>query len=76
MMILALILCDAFLYASTVEICRQSMEPVFNRLHFFIATYAHATQKLLLVCEQVKITWIQVWTVRRMVKNVPGKVSK
>lgn len=56
MKILALILCDTFLSASIVEICRQSIEPVFNHLHFFIATYAHATQKLLPVCEQVKIT--------------------
>jgi hypothetical protein len=36
----------------------------------------HTAQKLLQVCEQVKITWSQVWTVGRMEKNVPGKVSK
>jgi hypothetical protein len=48
--------CDEFLYAYIVEICRQSTEPVFNRLrHFFIATHARAAQKLLQVCEQVKI---------------------
>jgi hypothetical protein len=28
----------------------------------FTITHAHATQKLLHVCEQVKITWSQVWT--------------
>jgi hypothetical protein len=50
--------CDEFLYACTVEICRQSTKSVFNRLiHFFIVTNALAAQKLLQACEQVKITW-------------------
>jgi hypothetical protein len=33
-------------------------------------------QKLLQVCEQMKITWSQVRTVGRMKKYVPGKVSR
>jgi hypothetical protein len=71
------ILCDEFLYACIVEICRQSIEPVLYRfLHFFIATHVRVAQKLLQVCEQVKITWNQVWTVGRMGKNIPGKVNK
>jgi hypothetical protein len=38
--------CDEFLYARMVEICRQSIESVFNRpLHFFIATHARASPK-------------------------------
>jgi hypothetical protein len=65
-----LISCDEFLYAWIIEICRQSIEPVFNPLRrSFIATHARAAQKLLLVCEQVKITWSQVRTVRKTVKE-------
>jgi hypothetical protein len=48
--------CNEFLHVCNVEICRQSTEPDFNHLHFFIATHARATQKLLQVCEQEKIT--------------------
>jgi hypothetical protein len=60
---------DEFLYACIAEICRQSTEPVFNHLHqFIIATHARVTQKLLQVCEQVKITWSQVQTVGMMEK--------
>jgi hypothetical protein len=66
--------CNEFLYAYIIEICRQSIEPVFNRLlHFFIATHVRAAQKLLKVREQVKITWSQVQTVQRMGKKVPRK---
>jgi hypothetical protein len=69
--------CDEFLHVCIVEICRQSTESVFNHLHFFTTTHARATQKLLQVCEQGKITWSQVRTVGRMKKeNVPGEVSK
>jgi hypothetical protein len=32
MKIQALVSCDEFLYACNVEICRQSIEPVFNPL--------------------------------------------
>jgi hypothetical protein len=40
------ILCDEFLDACIVEICRQSIKLVLHRLlHFFIATHARATQK-------------------------------
>jgi hypothetical protein len=47
MKIQALVLCDEFLYAYIVEICRQSTEPVFNRLlHFFIITHARTAQKI------------------------------
>jgi hypothetical protein len=46
------VLCGKFLYACIVEICHQSLTV------FFIAIHARATQKLLQVCEQVKITWI------------------
>jgi hypothetical protein len=61
------ILCDEFLYTCIVEICRQSVEPVFNcLLHIFIATHPHIAQQLLQVCEQVKITWSQVQTVGRI----------
>jgi hypothetical protein len=46
----ALVSCDEFLYACIVEICRQSTEPVFDRLlHVCIATRARAVQKLLKV---------------------------
>jgi hypothetical protein len=63
--------CDEFLYAQIVEICRQSTEPVFNQHNFFIPNHTHATQNLLQVCEQVKITWSQFWTVGRIKKNMP-----
>jgi hypothetical protein len=78
MKIQALVLsCDEFLYACIVEICRQSIELVFNHLrHFFITTHAHAAQKLLQVCGEVKITWSRVLTVGRMVKSNTRKVSK
>jgi hypothetical protein len=62
---------DEFLYAYIIEICRKSSEPVN-----FIATHVRTAQELLQVCEQVKITWSQVWTVGTMEKNVPGKVIK
>jgi hypothetical protein len=64
--------CDEFPYPCIMEICRQSIESVFNRLlHFFIATHARAAQKLL----QVKGTWSRVRTVGRMKKrNVPDNV--
>jgi hypothetical protein len=53
--------CDVFLYVCIVEICRQSTEPVFNRLlHFFIVNHARAAQELFQVYEQVKMTWSQV----------------
>jgi hypothetical protein len=68
---------DESLYVSIVEVCCQSIELVFNHLlHFFIATRVCAAQKLLQVCEQVKITWSQDQTLGRMEENVPGKVSK
>jgi hypothetical protein len=52
-----IVLCDKFLYACIVEICRQFTEPVFQcLLHIYIATHAHVAQKLLQACEQVKIT--------------------
>jgi hypothetical protein len=47
--------CNEFLYASIVEIYRQSTELVLTVN--FIATHARVAQKLLQVCEQVKITW-------------------
>jgi hypothetical protein len=55
--------CDEFLYARIIEICCQSTESAFNHLHFFIATHVCAAQRLIKVCQQVKITWSQVWTV-------------
>jgi hypothetical protein len=59
------ILCDEFLCAFIVE----AVLSVFNcLLHLIIITLACATQKLLQVCEQVKITWIQIWTERWMAK--------
>jgi hypothetical protein len=62
--------CDERLYACTIEICRQSIAPVFNHLlHSFIATHVRAVHKLLQVCEQVKIAWSQVRTVGRMGKK-------
>jgi hypothetical protein len=77
MKIQAFVLCDEFLYACIVEICRQSIELVFSCLLYSIITHACAIQKLLQVCEQVKITWSQVRTVGMMgKKNVPGKVRK
>jgi hypothetical protein len=39
---------------STASPLNQSLTVFFN---FFIATHARAAQKLLQVCEQVKITW-------------------
>jgi hypothetical protein len=45
MKIQALVSCDEFLYDCSVEICRQSTEPVFKRLHLFIATHARAAPK-------------------------------
>jgi hypothetical protein len=60
--------CDEFLYACIVEICCHSIESVFNHLlHFLIAV--RATQNLLEVCEQVKITCSKVQTVERMKKK-------
>jgi hypothetical protein len=65
--------CDEFLYACVIEICHQSIEPVFNHLlHFFIAAHVCATQKQLQVCRKVKIAWSQVQTVGRMKKRVSG----
>jgi hypothetical protein len=57
-----------------LEIFRQSIEPIFyHHLHFFITTHARAAQKMLQVCEQVKITWNQVPDCRKDIeKNVPG----
>jgi hypothetical protein len=37
--------CDEFVYACIIEICCQSSELVFNRLHIFIATHARAAPK-------------------------------
>jgi hypothetical protein len=59
----------SYYYVCIVEICHRFTQPVFNNLHFFITTHARATQKLLQVCEQEKITCSQVRTVRRMKKK-------
>jgi hypothetical protein len=51
MKIQALVLwCDEFLHTCIVEIFRQSIEPVFDRLHF-ITAHVHASQKLLQMWE-------------------------
>jgi hypothetical protein len=64
--------CDKLLYACVIEICCQFVEPVFNSLlHLFIATHACSAQKLLQVCEQVKITCSQVQAVGWV-----GKISQ
>jgi hypothetical protein len=43
--------CYEVLYACIIEICGQSIDPIFNHLlHFFITTHARAAQ----VCEQVE----------------------
>jgi hypothetical protein len=42
----------------------------FNHLlQFIIAMHARVAQKLLEMCEKVKITWSQVWTVGRKEKS-------
>jgi hypothetical protein len=74
MKIQALVSYGVFLYACVAEICRQSIEPVLNRLlHFFIAT--HAGQKVFHVCEQMKIIWSQVQTEGRMGRGKPPRQS-
>jgi hypothetical protein len=63
------VLCDEFLFACIAEICCQFSEPVFNYLLQFIDTHARVAQTLLQVCEEVKITWSQIWTIGRMEKS-------
>jgi hypothetical protein len=66
-------LCAEFLHAYIVEICHQSIEPIFNHLlHFIIATHSCATQKLLQVCEQVKNHLEPGLDCRKDGKNDPG----
>jgi hypothetical protein len=64
------LLCGKFQYACI----EKSIEPVLTI--FFVAPHARATQKLLHVCKQVKITWRQVRNIGRMERNGPGKASK
>jgi hypothetical protein len=71
MKILAFVIsCDKFQYVCIVEIYREFTEPVLNcLLHFFVTTFARAAQKLLQVCEEMKMTWSHVRTLGRMKKK-------